>query len=370
MSSIVILTRFDEEKHFGGDIVQSRAITKFLEQNGYKVRRIEIIDNTVTSLDLVIIFNLTRPLEAYLNAKECIRKGIKYIIFPVYWDLDSIKIPKTLNVKRRQYPLLIKDLYRALRNLSKTKYDKSKYIFDFTIYSSFKMCKFILNNAMLVCPNSNAELIHLIDKFKVNVISKIIYNGIQTTIDKVNIPSSILNVLPKDQFILCMGAIGPRKNQLALVRAANRTGINVVIMGGIAPNCESYASLLMNEAKSNVIFLKSQPYSVAIKILEMSKGHIQPSFIETPGLASLEAASLGIPIVVSDVPPVKEYFSDFALYCNPFDVDSICSSLEKLISLSYDDNMKLKADAKAYFTSTYSWENALAPLLDLLEEFK
>jgi len=42
--------------------------------------------------------------------------------------------------------------------------------------------------------------------------------------------------------------------------------------------------------------------------LRFAKAHLLPSFLETPGLSSLEAASLGVPILIGNDEPVKEVF--------------------------------------------------------------
>jgi glycosyltransferase involved in cell wall biosynthesis len=51
--------------------------------------------------------------------------------------------------------------------------------------------------------------------------------------------------------------------------------------------------------------------------------HCLPSFGETPGLANLEAAAAGCPLVVSNRGAEREYFGDLAEYCDPLDPDSI-----------------------------------------------
>ncbi len=48
-----------------------------------------------------------------------------------------------------------------------------------------------------------------------------------------------------------------------------------------------------------------------------------PSWLETPGLSSLEAAAAGCTLVVSDRGLTREYFGDQAWYCDPRSFDSI-----------------------------------------------
>ena len=64
-----------------------------------------------------------------------------------------------------------------------------------------------------------------------------------------------------------------------------------------------------------------------------------PSFYETPGLAALEAAVVGIPIVITEQGCTKEYFEENVFYCNPHIEESILNGLENSLikgSLDYE----------------------------------
>lgn len=55
-------------------------------------------------------------------------------------------------------------------------------------------------------------------------------------------------------FILTVGAVQPRKNQLLLLQAANRVKLPVVIIGDILPGWEEYATKVEAEQKTNAAF--------------------------------------------------------------------------------------------------------------------
>ncbi len=59
-----------------------------------------------------------------------------------------------------------------------------------------------------------------------------------------------------------------------------------------------------------------------------------PSWFETTGLSSLEAAAMGCNIVITRKGDAYEYFGDYAYYCDPESPDSIFKAIEKAASNS------------------------------------
>ncbi|MBC5810090.1 MAG: glycosyltransferase, partial [Candidatus Eremiobacteraeota bacterium] len=55
--------------------------------------------------------------------------------------------------------------------------------------------------------------------------------------------------------------------------------------------------------------------------------HAHPSWLESPGLSSLEAAACGMQIVTGDRGSECEYFRSYAHYADPADPDSIRAAL-------------------------------------------
>ncbi|MFJ8102257.1 glycosyltransferase [Lysinibacillus sp. NPDC096212] len=371
MKKILIFDRINSSKFPGGDTVQINAIKDFLISHNYNVT---ISDNPLENLsehDYVFIFNLTNPLEAYVCMKACERYNKPYILFPVYWNLDSLKMPFQFNVKsiaKKVLPGFLKSFVRASRFFKmNTEIVQSLKITKTELFNIEKCIKCILKNAYYICPNSFAELDHLEDNFNLSSLNKkikIIYNGIDLKkLDAINQDDAIKLKynLPED-YICCVGGIGPRKNQLNLVKAANRTEVNIVIIGKPTQGYEAYFENVKKIAKDNVYFLSHLPQDEVFKIIKSSKGHIQPSFIETPGLASLEAVVLGIPIILSDTKPVAEYFGTDGLYCNPRAIKEIELNLKKL----YRGEGIIGVSVKKY-RERFRWDAVLQDIIDLLK---
>jgi len=362
---ILIFDRHDSQQHPGGDTVQLKAMEKYLIENNFDVTITSDSTSDVGSFDIIFILNLQRPYDAYFQAKLAVENNKPYIFFPIYWDLDNLHMDEVFSMKylaKRVFPkrvrVMLKSYYLNIK-------DKRRTVNRSTI-SIHSMMLFILRHASVICPNSFAELEHLVSKFPNEDIkrkARVIYNGLDINkLDKLPNLSMQNRTLP-NEYICCVGAIGPRKNQLNLVKAANLVGVNLVIIGKAATDAEAYYNHVRKIAKDHIYFIDHCEQETAFEIMKQSKGHIQPSYIETPGLASLEAISLGVPIVVSKVGPVEEYFGNRVIYVNPFDYKSIANGIFLMSSME----MRNQSD---YFREKYNWDNVLRNLLLLLRSYE
>jgi glycosyltransferase involved in cell wall biosynthesis len=84
-----------------------------------------------------------------------------------------------------------------------------------------------------------------------------------------------------------------------------------------------------------------------------AKVFVLPSWLETPGLASMEAALAGAQVVTTPVGGTKDYFKDFGIYVNPYSINSIITGIETALNKNKDEQKILKD----FIYNNFLWEN-------------
>ncbi|MGN6639147.1 MAG: glycosyltransferase family 4 protein, partial [Mucilaginibacter sp.] len=152
--------------------------------------------------------------------------------------------------------------------------------------------------------------------------------------------------------VLCVARIEGIKNQLNLIRALNDTPFQLFLVGSHAPNQKGYYDECRRIASSNITFIDRVPQTELLKYYQEAKVHVLPSWFETTGLSSLEAAAMGCNIVITDKGDAGEYFGDKAFYCDPGDPQSILQAVERASDTPYNE------DLHKMIIERYTWKQA------------
>jgi len=122
------------------------------------------------------------------------------------------------------------------------------------------------------------------------------------------------------------------KNQLGLIRGLVDFPGKIVLIGQPSPQESKYYLACQEEAskRGNVVFIGHLPHEELPPIYQAAGVHVLPSWRETPGLASLEAAAAGCKVVSTSIGSAKEYFGEAAWYCHPMNLLSIKKRFLKL----------------------------------------
>jgi glycosyltransferase involved in cell wall biosynthesis len=104
------------------------------------------------------------------------------------------------------------------------------------------------------------------------------------------------------------------------------------------------------------------PQADLIKFYKKAKVHILPSWFETTGLSSLEAAVSGCNVIITDRGDAKEYLGKYAFYCDPGLPHSIFEAV----------NAASKAPVDPCLAETikrnYTWKNAAEETYQVYKE--
>lgn len=297
--------------------------------------------------DLIHCFNLCDANEFCSLGNYVSRK---IILSPIYVDYSVYES----SVRRGVRGVLVKfggrDFGEYAKNLVKFALRRDRYIdWRYVLLGHRRAVKKMLNDSVIVLPNSKSEA----DRIRSDYGEKFIWRRIVNAVD-----SDIFdfeNVVPDERFnggVVCVGRVEGRKGQLDLIRALHGTEYKLFIVGNPARNDPSYYRACRSAAGANVSFIPFCDQKKLAPMLKAARVHVLPSWFETTGLVSLEAAAMGCSVVVSHMGDTEEYFSDFAEFCSPGDLNSIREAVNR--AYARDDGDRV---AKLV-TEKYTWKLA------------
>lgn len=215
--------------------------------------------------------------------------------------------------------------------------------------------------ADIVVPNSRAEADQLVRVFKLRRDRLMpVMNGVDPRFAGPNDPTAFRERFGIDgPFVLNVGNVERRKNQLNLVRALVRHALPLVIIGHIRE--ASYAEQVLAEGGARVLFVGPLEHDDPVLASAYTACNVfaLPSTCETPGLAALEAAAAGAPLVVTQYGSALEYFGAMCRYVDPADPRDIERGIDEALAAGPSSRLS------AHVVEKFSWPVVTAALPDV-----
>ncbi len=336
----------------GGDTMQINKTAEYLRDKGVLID-IKLANDTIdySRYDLIHFFNIIRPSDILGHIKK---SKLPYIVSPIYVEFDNIE---KLNggLRGLLYKVFGSDGIEYIKTLARL-YKNAEQISDwrYLILGHKNSLKYVIKNSKLLLPNSHSEMNRLINKYHVTKDYIVVPNAIDKKVFNLSI---VANPDYLDA-VITVGQITPRKNQLNIIRALNQSSFNVFIIGKPSRNALDYYKQCKKEASNNIHFIDYLEHEELAKIYKAAKVHILASWFETTGLVSIEAAIMGCNIVITDEGDQKEYFKEYATYCEAGSIPSIRKAVEIAYKREYDTSIR------NYIFSNYTWEIAADKTLE------
>lgn len=295
---VLLQNRGSSLNSIAGDSVQMQKTGEYLIKLGVEVdfNYSDALD--LTGYDLIHLFNLIPVEETYRCFKHARQFLTPLVLSTVFWD-------------PREY----------LNHHSEGQQ------FVHWWQTTMTMRQEVVTGVNLILPNSGQELAVLQRLFSGLPPAVVIPNGADPAFAQAG-PERFIHRFGIRDFLLSVGRISPRKNQLLLIKAAKQLKLPLVLIGPL--NDGLYYQECRREAVgSGTLFIDSLTGRELASAYAAARVHALVSWYETPGLASLEAALAGCAIVTTDRGGTKEYFGDLAQYCQPDNLSSICDALER-----------------------------------------
>lgn len=348
---VVFITRSTLYKVPGGDTEQIIQTAKCLGEIGIQADvRLTNEKINYSNYDLLHFSNIIRPSDILYHTRK---SNKPFVLSPNLIDYSEYDRKQRNGISGLIFRLFSANtneyLKAILRWFLKKDVLKSK---SYVRKGHKKSIQEVLNKTSVILPSSAAEYASLKKAYSVERPFHIVPNGVDTNLFKPN------GYLKDDTLVICAARIEGLKNQLNLIKALNNSAYTLMIIGDPAPNQKKYYKKCREMAADNIIFTGRLPQKELARIYKKAKVHVLPSWFETCGLSTLEAAAMGCNVVITDHGYAREYFGDYAFYCDPSDPASILGAIEQASQNEPQQNLQKQV------LNNYTWHRAAASTLE------
>ncbi len=294
----------------GGEILLLKT-KEYLEKEGVGCKLFDPWNDKLDDFDILHVFGAIKDCLGLMQSAR--NKGVKVVLDPIFFSTLQRAIYEDGGLKRKAAA--------CLRHITKAL---------FPYFPSGRRSTMLVADAVI--PNSHVELEQVrrlfgIDKKKMHVVP----NCVDPAFERGDENLFMSKYKVKD-FVLSVGRIEPRKNQLNLIRALKSFTGPVVIIGDPVSDYPDYYRWCKSEAPGNVIFIGKIGHEDEMlkSAYKACRCFVSQGWFETPGLAALEAALAGANVATTSMGCTKEYFSDFAEYFSPSSLKGMRGAIEKV----------------------------------------
>ncbi len=323
----VLFVNTFERRVPGGDMVQVQKTKQHLEERGVHVDLCYSARPDPRGYDLVHVFNLWFPHQTLPQVKgiRVAAPDVPIVLSPIYWDMSEKAWADGVVPAIFSTSTTAEELDRRLHDLAagilvsngRTRLQRLEP--NFTGYEEYQ--REILSLVDHCLPQSEREMECMEATLGVRPPYTIVRNAAEPAVFDAATPDDFVREHGLRDFVLTVGLVEPRKNQLMLLHALRETGLPVVVVGrNYDPN---YMRLCREAAGPRTLFLEHLPHERLASAMKAAAVFALPSWMECASFACVEAALAGCPLVVSDRTSEPEYFGLDAYACDPASVRSI-----------------------------------------------
>lgn len=353
---VLHIIREDAQSNLGGDTIQMLKTKAALESLGVtvEVRGTDQLAD-LPSCDLAHVFNIQTAESSWAAFEALQQANIPTVLSSIYWDMLDHWFEFAVE-ERKRWRTLARLAGKARARQLYTDWQRRKE----RLKSVWQTQRNLLEQARRVLPNSwsEAELLHKTFDLNGTFLEKndVVPNGIDPELFEIapQPNHAFEQAYGVRDFVLEVGRISPVKNQLGLIEALWDLPVPIVFVGQPEPSLPEYAEQcqVKGAARGNVIFIDRLPHEELPSIYALAAVHALPSWRETPGLASLEAAAAGCRIVTTSIGSTRDYFGDQAWYCYPDDLASIRTAVEEALATPRNNALRERV------LENFTWQRA------------
>jgi glycosyltransferase involved in cell wall biosynthesis len=174
-------------------------------------------------------------------------------------------------------------------------------------------------------------------------------------------PNMFRTIYKVDEYILWLGILEERKNQLQGIKALKDIDLPVVFIGNYRD--EKYYRKCVDAAPEHFKFLPVMPPKSEIlrSAIQNCKIYLETP-LDHPGKSALEAGIAGAKLVLSNDEWSKEHFQENARYVDPKSTESILNGITDTLEEKKSNNIVDCIEGKHLFP------NNLKPIINIIEK--
>jgi len=174
----------------------------------------------------------------------------------------------------------------------------------------------------------------------------------------------VRHTVPETTRLVYMGSFMPYKNVETLVRAtAALPDYELHLMSRVSDAERERLTLLAPQA--TLVFHDGVSDEEYVEVLRSATALVTASLDEGFGIPLVEAMSLGIPVVVSDIPIFREIGGEAALFFSPEDPQALADAV---LSLEKPGEWSERSVRSVEQASSFTWKTSAERLYALLQE--
>jgi len=190
-----------------------------------------------------------------------------------------------------------------------------------------------------------------------------VYNGMEERFFNKASPETFRTHIKYDgRFVLNVGNIEPRKNQLRLAQAMKSYPELKLVLIGHARDPD-YLREVLEVGGTQIMYQGPLPHDSTLlaSAYAACEVFVLPSTLETPGLAALEAATQNARLVLTQEGCCQEYFGEHAVYVDPLSADSIARGIGEMAK-------RERPSGLATEIQKFTWKNVTPKLASIYRE--
>jgi len=333
----------------GGDTVVMSQLKRGLEQRGVHVD-VSLGRTSPVGYDLVHLFNFATAEFTNQCAQDAVQAGVPFVVTPLFEDW-----PRFLSKCSSSYDLF--------NQYAQSDYDEQK----------FSALLALLRDLPPAPSSENSYTArHAASLFATGEIERQRLLGVYPDIKRVDVvkfgidhvaahadPDLFFKEYGIRDYVLCVGRLEARKNQLMVLKALQHEELPVVFVSGGVTYQQPYEDLCRKfPRKGSTLFLGRLSDEMLASCYLNARVFCLASWYELPGLVTIEAARFGCAVVATSWGTLQDYFPQGVgvHYCEPDDPNGIRDAILQGWNVPSPAFLQQQAEQ-------FTWEKSIEQLL-------